>query len=212
LPSHIRADYGVENSAVYDAMVAVCGKGRGSFVAGSSTRNQRIKRLWRDVFRCICHVFYYIFYPMEQTGLLDVENPIHMFTLQYVYLRRINCTLSKWTVSFNDHPVQTEHNWFPNQMWWNGMNPCNPIAIGNLNDDPEDSTFYDEDPEGQTPLEVPDNNVEVFPAQLSNINNDELATHISNSIDPLQVSSSFGIDIYTESLQIVEQKLGQYNL
>ena len=82
------------------------------------------------------------------------------------------------------------------------MNPWNPLTIGNLDDDPEELTFYGVDPEGQTPLEESDNNVEVFPAQLS----------ISNSIDPLQESSSFGIDIYTESLQIVVQKLEQYNL
>ena len=31
-------------------------------------------------------------------------NPIYMFTLQYVYLRRINCALCEW-VSFNDQPV-----------------------------------------------------------------------------------------------------------
>ena len=83
-PSQIRVDYEVENTAVCDAMVAVRGEERGSFIAGSSTRNQRIERLWRDVFRCICRVFYYTFYAMEQTGLLDVENPIHMFTLQHV--------------------------------------------------------------------------------------------------------------------------------
>ena len=37
----------------------------------------------------------------------------------------------------------------------------------------------------------------MFPAQLSNINDDELTTHICNFIDPLQESSRFGIDIYT---------------
>ena len=115
--------------------------------------------------------------------------------------------------SFNDHPIQTEHNWSPNQMWLNGMmNPRLPLAIGNLDDDPEDLTFHSEYPEGRTPLEDSDDNVERFPAQLSNINNDELATQISNSIDPFQASSSFGIDIYTESLQIQVQKFGQYNL
>ena len=75
----------MENTAVCDPMVAVRVGGRGSFIAGSSTRNQRIERLWRDVFRCFCHVFCYTFYAMEPTGLLDAQNPIHMFTLQYVF-------------------------------------------------------------------------------------------------------------------------------
>ena len=42
-PSPVRVDYGVKNTAVCDAMVAVRGEGRGSFIAGSSTRNQRIE-------------------------------------------------------------------------------------------------------------------------------------------------------------------------
>ena len=33
------------------------------------------------------------------------------------------------------------------------MNPCNPLAISNLDDHPEDFTFYGEDPEAQTHLE-----------------------------------------------------------
>ena len=48
-------------------------------------------------------------------------------------------------------------------------------------------------------LEESDYNAEVFPAQLSNINDDELTTHIRNFIDPLQESSRFGLDIYTVS-------------
>ncbi len=40
-PCRIRVDYGVENVVICDAMVT-----RGSFTAGSSTRNQRIERLW----------------------------------------------------------------------------------------------------------------------------------------------------------------------
>ena len=47
------------------------------------------------------------------------------------------------------------------------MNPCNSLAIGNLDDDPEDLTFYGEDPEGQTPLSEESDKVELFPALLS---------------------------------------------
>ena len=84
-PSRIRVDYGVENVLVCDEMVAHRGEGRGSFIAGASTSNQRIERLWRDVFRCVCQFFYYTFYAMEQTVILDVENPIHMFALHLVF-------------------------------------------------------------------------------------------------------------------------------
>ena len=54
-PSRIRVDRGVENVLVCDAMVQARGEGRGSFIAGLSTHNQRIERSWRDVYRCVCH-------------------------------------------------------------------------------------------------------------------------------------------------------------
>mgnify|MGYP000043652363 FL=1 len=41
-PSRIEVDYGVENVLVCDAMVKTRGEGRGSFIAGPSTHNQRI--------------------------------------------------------------------------------------------------------------------------------------------------------------------------
>ena len=42
-PSRIRVDRGVENVLVCDAMVQTRGEGRGSFIAGPSTHNQRIE-------------------------------------------------------------------------------------------------------------------------------------------------------------------------
>ena len=89
-PSRIRVDKDVENVLVCDAMVQAWGEGRGRFTAGPSTHNQRIERLWRDVFRCVCQLYYYLFYAMESTGILNTDNQIHLFALHLVFIPRIN--------------------------------------------------------------------------------------------------------------------------
>lgn len=77
-PSRILVDKGVENVLVCDAMIEARGDGRGSFIAGPPTDNQRIERLCREVFRCVSHQFYYIFYAMASTNVLNIVDPLHL--------------------------------------------------------------------------------------------------------------------------------------
>ena len=121
IPSRVRSDKGGENILVCHYMVTVRGVGRGSHIAGSSVHNQRIERLWRDVYRCVCSIYHEVFYSMEATGILDPESETDLFVLHCVYLPRINKSLKEFARAWNMHPVRTERNWSPWQIMMNSM-------------------------------------------------------------------------------------------
>ena len=86
------------------------------------------------------------------------------------------------------------------------LNKENPLAHGQLDEDPNDLEFYGVDPDGSSPCEHSNNNVVVSPVTLP-VEHQSVQAKVLEQIDPLTPSTQMGIDICTKIHQIVKQSI-----
>ena len=71
--------------------------------------------MWRDVRAKVIQYYMSLFASYERNGL-DINNLTHMFTLQYMFMPRIQEDLNNFKSYWNTHPLETEHNRTPHQL------------------------------------------------------------------------------------------------
>lgn len=121
LPSRIRSDLGGENVDVWRYMIEQLSD-MSAVITGCSTHNERIERLWRDVYRSVGILFREVFFKLEDDELLNPLNEVDMFCLHLIFLPRINAALESFTESWNNHSISTRGtgNLTPNQLFIKG--------------------------------------------------------------------------------------------
>ena len=70
--------------------------------------------------RCVISLYYDTFKSLEEDGKLDPLNEIDLFCLHKIYLPRINASLATFVESWNNHPLSSERNMTPNQLFIRG--------------------------------------------------------------------------------------------
>ena len=190
LPERIRTDLGGENVGIWRYMVEQHNTER-AVITGSSTHNERIERLWRDVFRCVGVLFHDCFRELEDSNCLDPLNETDIFCLHYIFIPRINWTLEKFIESWNNHSLSSENNFTPNQLFIRGaiQQSITPYHPSN-----------NSDVEGSPALPTPSNHVPV--PQNGFLPCPSLYREI-NRIDPLDSSYNFGRDLYLRLQNVV---------
>ncbi|XP_049434804.1 uncharacterized protein LOC125890278 isoform X3 [Epinephelus fuscoguttatus] len=77
----------------------------------------RIERLWRDVWCAVTSVYYSVLHSLEEDGFLELSNIAHLFSCHYAFLPRLQASLDTFSSGWDNHPLRTEGNLTPNQLW-----------------------------------------------------------------------------------------------
>ena len=143
--------------------------------------------MWRDVREKVIQFYIILFAEYEREGF-DIGNVWHVFTLQYMFMNRIQEELNDFKQFWNNHPIRTENNRSPIQLMilrYNNIDFNEPIDYENYGVDSDDD-LNDEDEDNQQvvcdPIRCPlsDANFNELKHRISPINSNIPVVELTN--------------------------------
>ncbi len=197
LPDRIRSDHGGENIDIWRYMLYTNNNNPDCVITGSSTHNERIERLWRDIYRSVSSNYVAVFTILENEEILDTLNEVDMYCLHYVFTPRINKSLAEFQQSWNHHGLSTEGNKSPYQLFVEGMQVAGRNCEHPLpHAAPEQSS--DESFDCRDAVAVPQN--QFTPCS-------QLHSLLQQTINPLHHCTDFGKSLYCQAIRCVGSHL-----
>jgi hypothetical protein len=124
---------------------------------------------------------------------MDLENEIDLFCLYFVFQPQIEVALKEFICSWNNHKLQTESNFTPQQLFINGVIQ-NRTVLDNI-DNIVNLNNYSIDWEGPlSELEFEQVNIN----EVTNILNSQQLILLQQNFNVLNHDGNFGINIYMQ--------------
>jgi len=98
-------------------------------LTGSSTHNERMEILWRDLYRAIIHFQDTFLHELEREETLDVMNDADMLAYVMCFWHDLRKYVKDFKQSWNSHCLSTEGNMTPYQLFFEGMRCATPLNI-----------------------------------------------------------------------------------
>jgi hypothetical protein len=77
-------------------------------MTGSSTKNQRIEQLWVGLGKDLCRKFAATFKALEDSGKLEIDDPLHLYCLHFVFLTLLPKFCDTFVKTYNKHHPGSE--------------------------------------------------------------------------------------------------------